>query len=303
MKIALLFTCYNRIEKTRDCVESINKAIECANNSLRKQGEGLIEEEWYITDAGSDDGTVDILKHMIKQENLHLKIASNDTFYSQGMRIAMEELKKSYKDEDNFPDYVFLINDDVSFYEEFICKLLDSIRILQEEDCTTNKAIIVGATDNGVEQTYGGVKYRKPVRRRLFPQTIHYDMVSVSAEDKTCDTFNANCVVIPGDIFLREDIMDNNYVHGLGDFDYGLSFRKKGYSIVTSDYYVGKCSNNSREGSWMDRSLTRKDRIKELNSFKGSPTKQWFYFLNKNFGFTTAVIYSVSPYIRILIKK
>ena len=36
---------------------------------------------------------------------------------------------------------------------------------------------------------------------------------------------------------------------------------------------------------------------------KGLPSKQWFYFLKKNFNINYAVWKSITPYIRIILKK
>ena len=47
------------------------------------------------------------------------------------------------------------------------------------------------------------------------------------------------------------------------------------------------------------------DIVKEFKkeNIKGAPTKQWFYFLKKNFGYMAAVKGTLSPYIRILFGK
>ena len=49
--------------------------------------------------------------------------------------------------------------------------------------------------------------------------------------------------------------------------------------------------------------MKRTERIKRKESIKGAPTKQWFYFLNKNFGVFSAIKGSVTPFVRIIIGK
>ncbi len=132
---------------------------------------------------------------------------------------------------------------------------------------------------------------------------IHYNTVKPSDSDRRCDTFNANFVVIPKTIFMAVPTMDEHYRHSLGDFDYGLSIKRKGFSIEVSDFFVGVCDNNPSGGTWRDKSLSRSERIKKKESVKGAPARQWFYFLKKNFGIGYAIVYSVMPYLRIILGK
>ena len=301
MRIAILFTCYNRIEKTRGCIQTIEDAIAYAN------AHGIdIEEEWYIADAGSDDGTNDMLSDVIDVSKLHMRV-ENDVYYSQGMRIAMEMCKEDNQKREF--DYVFMINDDVSFDKKFLYKMISKYQEKAndgEVEDTSENTIYVGATcSEANKQSYGGARYDKPVSKKngLVPRSIHYSMVKINDDNLTCHTFNANCVMIPYNIFMACDIMDKAYVHGLGDFDYGMSLYREENNIVSTDFYVGVCDNNSKTGTWLDKSLGRKARVRALNSVKGAPTKKWFYYLNKHFGFATAVVHSVSPYVRILLKK
>lgn len=49
----------------------------------------------------------------------------------------------------------------------------------------------------------------------------------------------------------------------------------------------------------MIKDLEEKNGI-EKNA-KGLPAKQWFYYLNKNFGFVTGIVYSIIPYLKIVL--
>lgn len=280
MKIAVLFTCFNRIEKTRACIESIECAAQNADCELN----------WFITDGGSADGTIEELSGL-PRINL---VVSKGAYYSQGMLSCMNLLDK------NSPlqyDYVMLVNDDVDFYEDFLKKILS-----YSCEYGHNKTI-VGATcsnnapskiDNESSQTYGGIRYAKSAL------SVRYSMVSIDDADSSCDTFNANCVLIPIDLYIKSPRMDAHFVHGLGDFDYGMCLHG---DKITTNFYVGKCENNSKSGTWMDTSLSASKRIKKLNEVKGSPTKQWFYYLRKHFGLCSATLHSISPYVRILLHK
>lgn len=97
--------------------------------------------------------------------------------------------------------------------------------------------------------------------------------------------------------------MDKAYTHSLGDYDLGFAMTRKGYKLISSVDYVGVCNGNPTKGTWMDTSLSRKERLKKKEAPKGSPSKEWWHFLIKNFGVISAVKYSIIPYIRIFLKK
>lgn len=89
----------------------------------------------------------------------------------------------------------------------------------------------------------------------------------------------------------------------MGDYDYGLEAKKRGIPIIVSDFFVGICMNNSPDGSWHDINLPRIERLKKKESPKGLPWQEWFYFINKHYNPLSACINSITPYIKILIKK
>ena len=306
MKIAFLFTCYNRIDKTRRCIETISKAIEYAEKNFFKDESIVtkdknIEAIWYVTDAGSKDGTLEILNEWSDKYEMHTCV-ENDVYYSQGMRVCLNMAMASEK-----CDYYILINDDVEFYVDFLYKMINMVADKEEHAEYGNcMSVIVGATDDGKRQTYGGIRYQKGVPKcnHLALRKIRYEMVKTDDVNRKCHTFNANCVLISGEIFQKSGLMDEKYVHSLGDFDYGMRiYEQNGEVIQSTDFFVGKCLNNSQTGTWMDNSLGRIDRIKRLNSTKGSPTNLWFHYLYKHFGLVTACVYSISPYVRIMLGK
>lgn len=268
-KILGLMTCFNRKDKT---INSIKKLKE--NRDL--------EFSFIVADDNSKDGTKETLSSI---ENVTVLEGNGNLFYSGGMRLAIAEALKC-KD----IDYVLLFNDDVEFYDDAIA---DLVRKAQNEHC-----VWVGPTcDTEGELSYGGVI--KKSRWRPSFEIIKAD----NEEGYKCDTFNANCVLIPWDLFQALGNMDSFYSHSLGDFDYGFQVNKKGFSAKVSDKYVGVCCDNPTKGGWRDTSLPKKERLKLKESPKGLPRKEWFYYLKKNYSMVTAIIYSLIPYVRILINK
>lgn len=271
-KVLIIFTCFNRREKTIKCIESLVK------------GNPNIALSFVIVDDKSNDGTVDALKSM--PYDITILNGNGNLFWAGGMRKGIEYcIKKDFK-----TDYVALINDDVDFFEQAIEKLID-----QQQN--NKKSIIVGATcDEEGNFTYGAVKINKYKTKSLYYRVL-------PGYKESCDSFNMNCVLIPKNIFMNLNNLDEAYQHSLADLDYGLNAKKEGYMIYSSKEYIGSCLTNSNVGTWNDTSLSRIKRFKEKESIKGAPFKPWFHFVNKNFGIMLAIRYSIAPYIRILIGK
>lgn len=270
-KILALFTCFNRKNKTIKCVES-----------LRSGNLGIIID-FLVCDDNSTDGTKDALRTM---ENVYILQGTGSLFYTGGMRRVIDEAHSKYTDY----DYYLLMNDDVTFEPHAIEKL-----IAQE---SMRNEVIVGCT-YGLkhELTYGGIIFDNPKK------CVRYTKYGPQSDNLEFQTFHANCVLIPANIFFEAGNMDEKYNHSLGDLDYGLKISRLGYKIRVSKEYVGECVIDSSKNTWVDKSLPRIQRIKKKESLKGVPTKEWFHFVYKNFGFRMAVFYSITPYIKIILKR
>ena len=316
IKILALATCYNRKEKT---LKAINNLI---------SGNPGIKFRFIIADDNSTDGTGQALS---KIPEVKVVFGDGNSYYTGGMRIAMAEALERLKNAQK-PDYIMLFNDDVDFYDGAIERL-----IKKKDDYITGKTkeatdgnedgstsrnlaletILVGPTcePDGVTFSYGGVKRKSNLKPKFWRikagQGQGYECISGFGADNSSidekfvevDTFNANCVLIPTDLFIKTGTMDKVYNHSLGDFDYGYMLRRNGGRIYVSDEYVGICPFNSDEGTWNDTGLSIRERIKKKESIKGVPFGEFFHYLLKNYNILTAIIYSFSPYVRILIGK
>ncbi len=264
-----LMTCYNRKDKT---VRALHSLV---------SGNPNVNFSFLIVDDGSTDGTSDELK---KMKNVQMIRGTGNLFYSGAMRIAIKEAKKECEKY----DYFLMFNDDVDFFEHSIEKLC----------MRGNSGIWVGATcDEKGQLTYGGVV--KTSKWRPKTQIIMSD----PKEEKRCDTFNANCVIIPKEIFMEMENIDEVYSHSMGDFDFGFAAGRKGFKMVVSDEFVGECHDNPIKGSWRNTQLSFGERVRRKESPKGLPAKEWYHYLKKNYNIVTAIVYSCIPYIRIMLKK
>lgn len=271
MKIITIFTCFNRKEKTENCIKS-----------LTEQNPG-VRFTFVAVDDGSSDGTPDALRGM-EGYDIHVLEGNGSLYYSGGMRLGMSYALENFQS----ADYLLMVNDDVEFRKGCILKMAEQSRAQKD-------AVIVGAmADTDGNMSYSAILYENGLR---------YRKLETAEWEREADTFNANCVLIPYKAFQRVGTMDEHYVHSLGDFDYGLSLKSEGYSIHVSKNYVGMCNNNPSHNSWTNPALGRVERIRKKESPKGAPARQWFYFVKKNFGLPLALKSSITPYIRILIGK
>lgn len=270
-RILAIFTCHNRKEKTLKCLKSLT------------EGNPEMDLHFVAVDDGSTDGTAEALEGIDQVIVVH---GSGSLYYTGGMR---EGMKCARKQEAAY-DYVLLFNDDVEFYEKAIQRMADAI----PDDGHT---VLVGITCGSDGQlSYGGVKKKSGFRPS-------FQIVMSGAEKIYCDTFNANCVLIPWEIFQTAPIMDSHYRHSLGDFDYGLTLKNMGYVIEAADFFAGECNDNPPDGTWRDPGLPRKKRIQMKESPKGLPAGEWFHFVRTYFGMVSACVYTVLPYLKIILGR
>lgn len=268
--VTVLMTCHNRKRKTKECICSLY--------------DGAFKMRYIVVDDGSSDGTREMLEELQQKYPLTVLEGDGTLFWGGGMRKAMEEALG----EQDGSDYYILVNDDVEFSQE---ALRSAFRQLGNRKDT----VLVGTMCNKDKKlTYGGIQFQG--------KGIRYETVTAEKEQE-CDTFNCNFVLLPAKIFRKAGNFDIHFQHAMADFDYGLHIRKMGYKIVNSVYYLGVCERNSKEGSWMDTDISRKERLHKKESAKGLPAGEWFYYLKKNFGLRSAVWHSITPYLKIALKK
>lgn len=272
MRILAIFTCFNRRELTKRGIETL---LENKN----------VKFDYVIVDDNSTDGTRDMLREFAERtdtdSNIDLVVGDGNLFWNGGMYKAIEHVKKEHPDY----EYYMLMNDDTRFFPGIFDEM---------EPCLKKDVVTVGAIcgEHG-ELSYGGIKYTKGIK---------YDKLGPESASVNCSTFNANCAIIPHDIFMQVGI-DPFYKHSIGDFDYGLQISRLGYHIYIFKKYVGECNDNSLLKTWQDPALPRMERIHLKESRKGLPLDDWFHYIRKNFGLGTAIVRSITPYIKILIGK
>lgn len=260
-EIAVLITCYNRKQRTLACIEKLKHQVPPVGTHC----------EIVLVDDGSSDGTGDAV-HENFPEVVIVK-GTGSLYWNRGMRLAW---KTALKRRDY--DYFLLLNDDTDLHDDAITTLLDTAILLRR---TRRKPVImVGSTADPLHghRTYGGV-----TRRRNYIG-IRFDPVEPSEDPRLCDTFNGNCVLVHKDIVADIGILSDKFSHAMGDTDYGLRARERGYECWVAPGYVGYCEENSLAGTWLDPGLKLRERRALLNDPKGSPPDEWLYFVKRHAG-------------------
>lgn len=263
MNIAVLITCFNRKEKTLQCLNLLFKQI--GINSL-------YEIEVYLVDDGCTDGTSALIKEKFPVVNIIS--GSGNLFWNRGMHLAWDSASNS-----KIYDFYLWLNDDTFLFENAIVDLLSY---------NNNNAIICGSTKSEKEQifSYGG--YRN--RISLIP----------NGEYQECDYSNGNVLLISRLVFEKNGNLDPFFHHALGDFDYTLRAKKLGIKILIGPNWSGYCENHVLSPMWLS-GPSFFSRLKHLYSpASGCSPNEFFIFENRHYGFLKALLRYILIHIRVI---
>lgn len=241
MKIAVLLTCYNRIEKTLRCLNSLNETY---SNSNRGH-----EIEVFLTDDGSTDGTYEIISSLsMSSFSIHVFKGSGSLYWNGGMNNSWREAIKYGK----FDCYLWL-NDDTIVLDEFWISL---------DKISEKSGILVGTTRSSVDAqlTYGGFNYVNNWTLKdqfVLPNGLNF---------QPCMCAHGNITLIFSDVVEKMGILCDKYLHGGGDHDYVYLAYKAGFTILVMPYYVGICDNDHLGNANNFESMSFKERIAYLKS-------------------------------------
>lgn len=252
-RIAVLMTCFNRIELSIRCLDSL---FEISNSF-----------EVYLVDDASTDGTAKLIKDRFPQVNI---IAGNgQLFWNRGMHRAwMEALKSDY-------DFYLWLNNDVELYQNALEELLECSKSM------SNEAIISGIIEDKStkESLYGGYDKNKRI-------------IAANGELQSIVNLNGNSVLVPASVVNKIGILDPKFHHDLGDVDYGLRAQKQGIAVLCTRIPIGSGTKNSimRVRS---KNTNISNRFRNVYSPLGSNPFITFYFRRKHIGILNAISYFI----------
>jgi GT2 family glycosyltransferase len=229
LRIAVILTCFNRKDKTLNCIESLFKY---SKEFLRRK----IILDVYLTDDGCTDGTSEALREKYSDSNLTILQGDGNLFWAGGMRVAW----KAALDSNKSFDYFLLVNDDVEFLPNFFEQLLSAVEF---GECKYNKKPVVSGflkDSETEEETYGG-----KIWVNKFLGTCKH--LRPTGTPQNCDMAHANILLVPTYVVEKIGIFNTDYIHGGADHDYTLYANRHGIPVLVTSNYCGIC-NNDHEG-------------------------------------------------------
>lgn len=269
MKIAFLITCYNRIQTTLKCLNSLNESIHNFENDT-------CQIDIYLVDDASLDQTGKIVKKNFPKVNIIQ--GTGDLYWSGGMRLAWQKAvsEKEY-------DFYFWLNDDVILFEDALQNMLADLNVAKN-------SIIIGVFQSSDMKTptltYGG-------------RDKNHNLIAPNGKlQKNVRYIEGNLVSIPKAVFDQLYFIDKRFTHTIGDSDYGIRARKAGISIYISPQTVGVCDVNPIE-DWrnMNSSLTK--RLKSFKTSKNFILRERIIFAYRDKGFKGILRLLVGTFMRL----
>lgn len=241
---------------------------------LKKLFENNYKLDVYISDSNSKNNIKDLSNYY---SNVNIVNVGDNVFWNKGMNFSWNNAlrHKEY-------DYYIWLNNDTYLYPYALDTIFNDLKKVG------GKSIIVGTTENDYRITYGGRNSLKGdiLKPNGVPQKIKY--------------LNGNFVLIPKIVFSLVGFLNKNYTHSLGDIDYGLRAINENICLYNSSRVLGFCDDDNF--IWYNQSSLYL-RLKNFNSPKGTPIKEYFYFNKKHFGYFKAMKFILAVIVGILSPK
>lgn len=272
VNIATILTCYNRIEKTKRCLESLFMAENAYNSAC--DAEKKIVLSIFLTDDACNDGTSDMVREVCKNHELHIINGNGKCYWAGGMRLAWSEALKE-KDRWNF---YLLLNDDIKMksnvFEELFYTHNYSVSTLGKPGIYSG---ITCDIDNDKIITYSGDVFESNAKakwRRLGP----------SEKPQIVHQTNANILLIAKEVVDNVGIFHQGYIHGCADYDYCMSVAKQGFTTLITAKVCGECEYDHIEDGLETKRLMQMP-LKERMAYVYAPThsdKDYLLFVKRN---------------------
>lgn len=232
IKIAVILTCYNRKQKTLDCLTSLF-------NYQKTYSPSILQLCVFLTDDGCSDGTPEAVKTEFSNEKITILKGDGNLFWAGGMKVAWNAViaeKSEY-------DYYLLVNDDAELLPNCFEQLFDAVEFGEKH--FGKKPIVSGIMKDSKdheEETYGG----KVWTNKLLGTGKHLKPIGVP---QTCDMAHANVLLIPEYVVDKIGIFYEGYIHGGADHDYSLLAKRNGIPVLVTAEFCGICENDHRKKS------------------------------------------------------
>ncbi|WP_430908608.1 glycosyltransferase family 2 protein [Maribacter sp. 2-571] len=218
---AVLYTCYNRKEKTLASLKSLYDVAQRTTPTL--------SFKVYLTDDGSTDGTAEAVS--LQFPEVQIIEGDGTLFWAEGMRKSW----KAALDQDY--EAFLLLNDDVELYENLFDQLLKTHKYAV--DHLGKSGIYIGATEDRFTKklTYSG-----SILLNRFLYTAK--RLEPNGKVQRCDMANANIMMVTKEAVAQIGILSEGYSHGMADYDYSLMANRSNIPVLIAPAYCGHCLND-----------------------------------------------------------
>lgn len=282
MKIAILLTVFNRIEKTLSCFRSL-LAVESPKSPFFYK--------IFLTDDGSSDGTTSKIRNEFPDLDIEILQGNGQLFWNGGMNNSWRAAIK----EGGYDGYLWLNNDSIILPNLWI----ELTAADQYSKAKYGKGgIYVGSTYNSNKTglSYGGFNF-------INKWTLKDQFLIPNGDFQNCQAAHGNITYISDNVVKSEGVFCDEYVHSGGDHDYSYLAHKHGFPVFILRDYVGVCENDHYKGSAVVfQEMNLKQRIKFLKSPLGYNLNNTLLFQKRCFPHRYIPVY-LAGYMRAIFPK
>lgn len=285
LRIAVLITCFNRQQKTLQCLQKLASQLHFSVHSSDDDQPAVAECSVFLLDNGNDS-TYEAVAAQFPW--VQLSRGHADLYWNSGMRRVWQQALSHAATTSPFDFYLWL-NDDVSLAPDAIYRLLQNYL-----SSTPTAGALVGtmaapSSDPNLQPiaSYGGRKRTSRLNPLAFGPVIQ-----PTSQPQPCIFINGNLCLIPQAAVQEIGLLSEHFSHGLGDFDYGLRLQQAGFATYIAPGFYGECALNPKAGSVFDDSLPLSQRL-EMSQRPNvlPPCAEWRYFVRRHGGWVWPLLW------------
>lgn len=269
INIAVIITCYNRKEKTVNCLQHLYAAMDYYNATAEEQ----LQLSLYITDDGCTDGTAEAVMEVCKGKNLNLCQGDGHCYWAGGMRLAWREALKRHAEW----DFYLLLNDDTIVMNNVFEQLMTCHKYAMKE--YGKPGVYSGCTCD--EKRPDIITYSGDVMNQ---QTKGWNRLVPNGKPQMVDMTNANVLLVDKRVVDSIGIFNDGYIHGAADQDYGMTAHRAGFPVLITPNVCGYCEFDHITEQYVCKNLMMMS-FKERKAYVYKPNhtdQDYLLFIKRN---------------------
>lgn len=198
---SIVVTCYNRLQKTKNCIHSILKYTTDVNYEL------------ILIDNGCNDGTYDFLQSIPFENKRIIKVTKNI-----GSGFAMQQVMKMYQGK-----YLVSIANDIIVTSNWLSNLIRCY----ESDPSIGFAVPISTNVSNLQEVNKSFKDIEEVQR-FADKNNKYDPQRWKQRMRLVNTIS----VLKREVMDVVGLFDYAFLHDFGEDDFSIRVRRAGYKLI-----------------------------------------------------------------------